>query len=127
MTNIKTRKQHEDIINFFKPSDYSKEVLICHNLHRAAVLKYRTQQEKRESVHIDFESSLQGKTHDTSNKDATESTNYEKEYNEYSMLLMHYEDGYLFLNGKGNVNKNLYTLSQGYNDRFVTDILKKSC
>ena len=78
MTNIKTRKQHEDIINFFKPSDYSKEVLICHNLHRAAVLKYRTQQEKRESVHIDFESSLQGTAHDASNEKDTESTNYQK-------------------------------------------------
>ena len=40
---------------------------------------------------------------------------------------MHYEDGDLEVNGQDNVNKNLYTMSQGYNDRFVADILKKAC
>ena len=90
-------------------------------------MKYKTQQEKQKLVCINFDSSLQGTTHDASNEDTTESTNSEKEDNECSLSSMHYEDGDLEVNDEKNVNENLYTMSQGYNDRFVADILKKAC
>ena len=50
-----------------------------------------------------------------------------KKDDQYSLSSMHDEDGDLDVNAKENVNENLYTMSQGYNDRFVADILAKAC